>query len=487
MLGGAILVLALAATVHTWTVFSQVIDEPCHVAAGVEWLDTGHFELHPHGRLTASSPHPPLARILFGIGPMLRGARDPALPNWILAGNAILYGTGDYQATLASARAGNLPFFALACALVVVWARKDYGAPAALVALLFFATQPTVVGHAGLATTDMAATATIAAALYTFQRWLEQPTGARAALVGLAVGAAVATKFSAIAFVPAAFWPMLALGRPANGKVTAIAAVPVAVVTVLAAYRFHPAAFFAGLSDLYEHSLGWHPVYLFGEVRLEGWWYYLPVALGLKSTIPLLLAFAHGAVRLVRTRSASRAPVAAAAAILVVAMATRMSIGVRHVLPLYPLVAMVAAYGVVHMRRSLAVAFVVAQLASFALAHPDHLAYFNLTAGRDPARLLLDSNLDWGQDIRRLEDAAARYDIDTLHVALFTTAELPRHRLPPTHPLPPFTKVTGWIAISEMQRQDVGARDRPRGAYDWLAAYEPVARVGKSIVLYRVP
>lgn len=470
--------LALAAIVHTWTIFSQVIDEPAHVAAGVEWLDTGRYELDPQ--------HPPLARILLGLGPILRGAKYTALPHWMFAGNAILYGNGDYPETLASARAGNLPFFALACAIVFVWTRKLYGTHAALAALLLFATQPTVIAHAALATTDMAAAATIAAALYAFHLWLEQPAYKRAALLGLAIGAAVASKFSAIAFLPAAFGAMLLLRRPKKEHVSAIVAIAVAVVTVLAVYRFEPAAFLAGINDLRAHNRGGHPAYLFGEVRREGWWFYFPVALWFKSTIPLLFAFAFGAYLLVRKRSASLVPLAAAVAILIVAMTTRISIGVRHVLPLYPLLAMVAAYGVVHLRRPLAIGVVVAQLTAFALAHPDHLAYFNLTAGRDPSRILLDSNLDWGQDLLRLEEAAARHKIGTLHIALFTSADLRHHRLPSLRPLPPFMPVMGWIAISEMQLKDVGARGRPRGGYEWLTRHEPVERVGKSILLYHV-
>ena len=35
-------------------------------------------------------------------------------------------------------------------------------------------------------------------------------------------------------------------------------------------------------------------------------------------------------------------------------------------------------------------------------AHPDYLAYFNALAGDDPERIVVDSDLDWGQDIKRL-------------------------------------------------------------------------------------
>ncbi len=462
--------VALAAIVHMWTMFPQTVDEPAHVAAGVEWLDTGRYTLDPQ--------HPPLARILIGIGPRLRGADYVARQNWMVAGNAILYGNGDYLATLASARAGTLPFFLLTCAIVYAWTHKLYGKHAALAALVLFATQPTVVAHAALATTDMAAAATVLAALYAFHCWLEDPSRRHAALLGLAIGVAVASKFSAIAFLPAAFAATLVVVRPKKASGSAVLAVAVAALTLAAVYRMQP-GLFAGIAELRAHNRGGHPAYLFGEVRSDGWWTYFPVAIWFKSTLALLGAFAFGAFLLVRKRSASLVPLVAIASILVVAMLSRISIGVRHVLPLYPLLAMVAAYGVVNVRRPLQIALITAQLAAFALAHPDHLAYFNLTAGREPSRILLDSNLDWGQDLLRLEEATARWRIDTLHIALFTSADLTRHRLPQLQSLPPSAPVRGWVAISEMQL-------KMRPGYEWLNTHLPVERVGKSILLYRI-
>jgi 4-amino-4-deoxy-L-arabinose transferase-like glycosyltransferase len=493
MAAGAIVLVALAAIVHTWTVFSQTVDEPAHVAAGAEWW-SGTYELDPQ--------HPPLARILVAIGPLLRGAHYERLSHWLFSGNAILYGAGDYLATLASARAGTPVFFLLGCWIAFAWTRELYGDAAALAALTFFALQPTVLAHAGLATTDMAAAATILAALYAY-------THERPALLGLAIAAAVASKFSAIVFLPVAMIAMqalqLAVGsrqstgvhhRPADNRDSSRVAwgppaycrlqtanfltLAIAILAVLAIYRFDAGAFVRGIQDLRAHNAAGHPSYLFGEVRREGWWYYFPVALWFKTTIPLLIAFAYG------IRKQTAALVAAFAAILAVAMLSRISIGVRHVLPLYPLMAMIAAYGITRMRRPVAIAAIVAQIATFALAHPDHLAYFNLTAGRDPSRILLDSNLDWGQDLLRLEKACARRGIDTLHLAYFGSADLRRHHLPKLAALPPFTPVQGWIAISEMNLKDLGARNRKRGAYDWLRRYEPVERIGKSILLYRV-
>ena len=67
---------------------------------------------------------------------------------------------------LALARLGILPFFLLACAMVFLWGNRIGGPLAALAATFCFTTIPPVLAHAGLVTTDMAATAFTAAGAY---------------------------------------------------------------------------------------------------------------------------------------------------------------------------------------------------------------------------------------------------------------------------------------------------------------------------------
>ena len=100
--------IRIAATYH---VFSQTVDEPAHIAAGMEWLDRGTYIFEP-------LLHPPLARIAAAIGPFLAGRRLLVADMWD-GGNDILYGDGNYRQNLSFARLGELPFFVLAA--FVVW------------------------------------------------------------------------------------------------------------------------------------------------------------------------------------------------------------------------------------------------------------------------------------------------------------------------------------------------------------------------------
>ncbi|HEX8170015.1 MAG TPA: glycosyltransferase family 39 protein [Thermoanaerobaculia bacterium] len=467
-----ITLVAVAAVAHGWTIFNQTVDEPAHIAGGVAWLQHRYAE--------ADLQHPPLARIACGLGPLLRGARFVPHGHWLFDGNAILYGNGDYLATLTSARAGTLLFFLLGCFVVAAWAARLGGAWAGAAALLFFALQPTVIAHAGVATNDMAAAACIAAALFLLTSCIERPSLGRGVLLGVAAAAAVTSKFSALAFLPAAALVIAIAARKSLRRTLAgplIASFITLIVVVVTIYQFDIGLLLRGIAELRAHNAAGHPGYLFGYVRRDGWWYYFPVALWFKSTPALLVAFALGARRML-------APAFAAAAMLLVAMTSHIDIGVRHVLPLYPLLAVVAGVAVVQWRHVASAVLVLAQLAGFPRAHPDHLAYFNVTAGRDPAHILLDSNLDWGQDLLRLRRICDERHIDALSLAYFGSAQPGAHGFRGLRPLLPYRPATGWIAISEMHFRE--ASGRTRGAWAWLGERQPVAYAGKSIRIYYV-
>ena len=145
-------------------------------------------------------------------------------------------------------------------------------------------------------------------------------------------------------------------------------------------------------------------------------------------------------------------------------MYSSINIGIRHVLILYPLLAIAAAYALLWLlqtlrRRALALgavaAVLIAQLTSLVLAHPDHMAYFNVSAGPRPSAILLSADLDWGQDLKRFEQELHHRGIKQVAVAYYGSADLTKHDLPGVTLLAPNTPQTGWIAASlwKMQAQ----------------------------------
>jgi hypothetical protein len=160
---------------------------------------------------------------------------------------------------------------------------------------------------------------------------------------------------------------------------------------------------------------------------------------------------------------------------------------------MYPLLAICAGGGAAALwtgtrRRwigpAIAGALVAWQLVSSALAHPDYVAYFNELANAHPERVLVDSDLDNGMDLRRLADTLRAMRLPQVWIAYAGSADLDRHDLPPYRLLPPRTRVTGWVAASLYDIKLGSVDTETHDEFAWLDHESPVATVGRSIRLY---
>jgi hypothetical protein len=249
--------------------------------------------------------------------------------------------------------------------------------------------------------------------------------------------------------------------------------------------------FFRGVGGLLEISHAYFESYLFGRVSTEGWWWYFPAAVGLKTTLAffaLILAGAGAAWRDRARRWAMIESLAGAGAILAVAMPSILDLGVRYVLPVYIPLTAAAAIATVALLDSVrkeiryaAMLFLALHIAASVMAHPDYFPYFNALAGRDPGRYLVDSNLDWGQDLLRLRSAAHKLQIKRMAVSL-GWHDYDALGFPPQHEVIASRPEPGWIAVSE----HVFRIGHTKGEWTWLDPYV-MTRVGTSIRLYNVP
>jgi hypothetical protein len=518
--------IAAARLFPTYTIFSATQDEPYHVASGMEWIEKGAY--------TYELQHPPLARVAVALGPYLSGLRGHSIRSSPYEeGNAILYSTGDPAENIRLARLGSLPFLILGCAVVVLWSWRWFGKPEAIAALTLFVCLPPILGNAALATNDMACAATVALALYHFVRWLEKPDQRRAAWFGVAVGLAFLSKFSAVLFLPVCFiaaYFVLDKRKIPRGHTHIATAAALALLIIWAGYRFSlrpasptagqhaqidkrianpalrravytvieaPLPFrdaVAGVVAVAKHNGVGHPSYLLGRYRRTGWWYFFPVVLAVKTPIGFLILAIAGVSFVLWKPPAipwqQRVTALFALAILAACMASRINLGVRHILAIYPLLAVLAGHAVMTLiKKSRWTAIVAGLLVAWAatdsvLAHPDYLAYFNPFASRHPERVLCESDLDWGQDLYRLRDTLKARGVDQVSIRYFGTAPLDRAGLPPHRDLSPATPVSGWAAIS---LHALVMENAENGSFEWLKQYQPVERVGKSIYLYRLP
>jgi 4-amino-4-deoxy-L-arabinose transferase-like glycosyltransferase len=477
--GGAVAVIALVTVFRiaaTHAVFSPTYDEPVHVAAGYQYWTEHQY--------TTDRAHPPLARIVFAWP--LRHAQLTGSDGFDRAGQ-MFASAGDYMRGVVAARRGNLLFVVLAIIGIALWTVQVMGRAEAVIAAAIFALLPPVLAHGGLATTDMAGVAGIALGMAAMQWWIAAPSWPRTALLALAVGVGLLTKMSfPIFFAIGAIALMTVEKKWPVGK--GVAAILGSFVVLDAGYFFSkPALYFKGFRDLMAQNTSGFDSYFMGHVSSMGSLAYFPVLMAIKTPLPALLLMLAGIIVAVWTKQ-HRALTLILAFMLALVMMSSINRGIRHVLPIYVLLVMFAAFAATTLwstrMRWLLPILGAWLIVNSALAHPEYLPWTNALAGRHPERIALDSNFDWGQDALRLRDECRRRGIGSVHVALFGMVDLPRLGMPPVQPIDPMRGAPGWYAISESIVLPAQARNRE--AYRWLTEGREFIRVGKTIRLYRV-
>ena len=211
--------------------------------------------------------------------------------------------------------------------------------------------------------------------------------------------------------------------------------------------RLLPEAF-VGQFALFSGVTGQRLAYLNGAYATTGWWYFFPLAFVYKTALPALGLMGLGVAAGVRQQGAkawARRVLPVAVLIVgygAVVLTASINIGHRHLLPIYPALAVVAsAAGLWLTRHTPRRAALVAGLAVMlgvgsVWTAPDHLSFFNRAAGGSARgdRLLLDSSIDWGQDLPRLRawleaDGSLGPGGSPVYLEYFGTAPLSAHGL----------------------------------------------------------
>jgi hypothetical protein len=470
----------------------------------------------------------------------------------IVASNE-LYGSGgaadsrDADALLYRARFVTVLLGCLVGTIVFLWSRALWGERAGLVALALVALEPNLRAHASLVTTDLGFTAFALLAVSGVWRLSDRWSRSAAAVAIAAVALAVVSKFTAVVLL--ALMPLLLAASVWFGRVSVRRAALIAAGMVVASwmaiwavygFRFAPSANPAWLYAFHRDPgvaaalprlsgvVGWiddhrllpnvyaqgfllgqyksltRPAFLAGQIG-TGWWYFFPVAFLLKTPIALIAGALAGAVSVCvgRARQGGTAVFVLLPVILFLgaAMASRLNIGVRHILPIYPLVIMLAAAGFAWLSRTgktaalvTAVLLIVGTGAEVARAYPSDLAFFNAAAGGpdNGSRYLVDSNLDWGQDLKGLKSWMDRAGVPHLALAYFGTAK-PQYYGIHAIELPGSAFYNGvapqfptYVAVSATLQSGIYLAPAMRAFYRTFDARTPVATVGHSIRIYWV-
>ncbi|MBI5623097.1 MAG: hypothetical protein HY924_04895 [Elusimicrobia bacterium] len=541
-----VLAAAAAVAAHVWLgwgmirVSAPTFDEPVHLASGYQDLVTGTYRLN-------SQDHPPLAE-MWGALPLLALKPSAMFQHPDLMSrrvynfaDAFLYKNRvDPERMLDTARTWCLiTWAALLGWAVMTWSLRLSGPVGMAAAGALYAFCPVLVSNSALVTTDAAS-----ACLFFVTFWLlsgssgapgsrppaasgERPAPSetwspgsrplwRWAGAGAAMGLAMAAKFNMF-ILPILVLAMLAAERRLAAKLAGPGerkpAMPWGGAAVLAVsalgalalvYRFESVGLYAeGLQATLGRLGEGRSSFFFGRHSSSGWLAYFPVALLVKTPVPTLILAGLGAWLWLRAPDPARLWAAApAAGYLLAALLSRTQIGIRHILPVFPFLILMAADAAAWLwagtwgRRWAVLGLGLWLAGSVLRVHPHHLAYFNEAAGGPSRgfRWFVDSNLDWGQGLKELGKILAGMGNPPVYLCYFGVADPSYYGI----------RYTPAAFIDNVERREGRAEPGPeepvllavsatnrvatyyarKDLFAWLETRTPVAVAGHSIFLY---
>lgn len=388
----------------------------------------------------------------------------------------------------------KLPFVIITLILglfVFLWSLQWFGPVAAIASLTLFATDPNIIAHSTIVHTDMPFTVFFFIGTYFFQRALSTRRWPDGLLACALFSLAAITKFSSVGIV--ASWSLAGLIwllQPASSQDSPLAGAVsrrrnllllsgLLLGSLLGAYLFTWAAYgfrFAAIPGT-EESFVMAPVmpettplfvrqtasfvtrfhllpeaWIYGELHTlaflsrtsfllggfseEGFWLYFPVAFLAKTPLPTLILVSLSFAGLLTRHNFHKRPIFTLwAPVLVyfsIAVWARMNIGIRHILPIYPFLFVLAGESAAALWQSRTVwkRGCLILIGGWALwgsvvTYPNYLAYFNEAAGgpKNGHNVLLDSNLDWGQNLKSLKSWMGEHGVKSILLLYFGQAE----------------------------------------------------------------
>ena len=273
-----------------------------------------------------------------------------------------------------------------------------------------------------------------------------------------------------------------------------------------------PGAWTIGLLHTYQSTL-MRGTFLMNKVSIIGQWYYFPCAMLFKTPLAVLALALILPLQLLFRRSKSEAPKSEMLWTMLClwvpiaiygtsAMTSNLAIGLRHVLPLYPLIDVLMAAALVRwigrgnrVAIACAAAIFLGLIVESTLAWPNYIPFFNAACGgyRGGINLLGDSNLDWGQDLPALAKWRQDHPNDRLYLAYFGSADPAYYGINydnitggygySTQTIEHMDK-PGIFAISATELQGIYATPQMREGLAHLRKRTPLAILGGSIYLY---
>lgn len=434
---------------------SATFDEPFYLRSAIKaWRTGSNFELMKAGTMPLPVDTEYLPVYLWE---QIRGERFDE--------------EAEFHKLLTIGRAGNLIFWWLLLVYAFRLGNWYAGSWAGRLAVLLVATEPSLLGHACLATTDIAISATMFIFTYHYLAGRGQSRWRRWFVPGILYGIAMTAKASALTFVPIVIfaielpcWWKARIWAPSDGsgriryawrhirdwwwdycKMLAIATVVlwgycgcdwarlpsfVKWADTVQDETWGPKARWAaehlrifpnaGQAIAYQikHNIRGHGAYLLGEWYPRAVRYYFPVALTIKLTIPVLALFL---LLLTRPRAFSGTLAIITLLMFLFTFNVRVQIGIRLIFPFVCFFLILLAVASARIAEQWQSKFRWAGITILSavllypplMIWPDGLRYANELWGgpNEVHRHIGDSNSDWGQGVIDLEEWTRQHDL----------------------------------------------------------------------------
>lgn len=227
---------------------------------------------------------------------------------------------------------------------------------------------------------------------------------------------------------------------------------------------------------------------------MQGWWYYYIAAFLIKTPIPTLIFILSSLVFFNRIRDKEMVNelfiLVPIIILLVFSFFNHINIGVRHILPIYPFI-FVFVSKIINLKVKKQGIFTISiillslwYVTGSLMIYPHYLAYFNEAVGgpNNGHKYLLDSNIDWGQDLKGLKIYLDEKGIKNVTLGYWGKDSPERigisYKPVNCYPEP------GLIAVSVNTLY--GLQEQRSYCLEWLRSYKPIDKIGYSIFIYNI-
>ena len=280
-----------------------------------------------------------------------------------------------------------------------------------------------------------------------------------------------------------------------------------------------------GVLMVIQRATGGNTTYFLGEVSASGWKTFFPILYAIKQPLAfiiLLITAIIYSVWLIK-EPLWKEPIkrfknwinlhfpefAMLLAIVIywsISLKSNLNIGIRHILPVFPFTILLVSAIIIKWlkppfllpKRIFLAIMIFWQAISVISIYPHYLAYFNELVGGPSKGYIytIDSNLDWGQDLKRLNEWAKKKGIKKIYVDYFGGSDIRYYlgsKFLPWQGTEDPKKIPkgSYFAVSATPLQigrgePVPGFNQPTGYYNWLDRYKPIKNIGYSIFVYRI-